>query len=233
MSFYEDLKILIVDDEKTLLDNLYQYLSKENFKKIFTAKNINEANFKLANNDIDLIILDIMLADESGLDLLKEIRKTSKIPVIILSALDGIEDRREGFKLQADDYIVKPFLPEELLWRIKAILRRSNKISSENTINLNGVIFDKEKAILIRNGKEESLTAIQFKIMDILSNNINKIVSIDTILEKVWGDTYGYENTLITHIYRIREKLEEEPSNPKILVTVRGLGYKLVMEDEG
>lgn len=231
MSFYEDLKILIVDDEKTLLDNLYQYLSKENFKKIFTAKNINEANFKLANNDIDLIILDIMLADESGLDLLKKIRKTSKIPVIILSALDGIEDRREGFKSQADDYIVKPFLPEELLWRIKAILRRSNKISSENTINLNGVIFDKEKAILIRNGKEESLTAIQFKIMDILSNNINKIVSIDTILEKVWGDTYGYENTLITHIYRIREKLENQPSNPKILLTVRGLGYKLVKGD--
>lgn len=231
MSFYEDLKILIVDDEKTLLDNLYQYLSKENFKKIFTAKNINEANFKLANNDIDLIILDIMLADESGLDLLKKIRKTSKIPVIILSALDGIEDRREGFKSQADDYIVKPFLPEELLWRIKAILRRSNKISSENTINLNGVIFDKKKAILIRNGKEESLTAIQFKIMDILSNNINKIVSIDTILEKVWGDTYGYENTLITHIYRIREKLENQPSNPKILLTVRGLGYKLVKGD--
>ncbi|MBU5669756.1 response regulator transcription factor [Peptoniphilus sp. MSJ-1] len=228
MNSYENFNILLVDDERELLDNLYNYLSKENFNKIITAKNIKEAEFKLLNNDIDLVVLDIMLPDGSGLDFLKKIRNNSKIPVIILSALDGIEDRRDGFKYEADDYIVKPFLPEDLLWRIKAVLRRIDKFKEDNIIELDNVIFDRERAVLIKGEKEENLTAIQFKILDLLSNNINKIVSIDRILEEVWGDSFGYENTLITHIYRLREKLEEDPSNPKILINVRGLGYKLI-----
>lgn len=159
-------------------------------------------------------------------------RKKSKVPVIILSALDGIEDRREGFESEADDYIVKPFLPEDLYWRIEAILRRSSDSTSEERVKLGKVIFDKQKAVLIKDGREENLTAKQFQILDILSNNINKIVSINQILDDVWGETYGYENTLITHIYRIRDKLEEDPKNPKVLVTIKGLGYKLVSDED-
>ncbi len=220
--------ILIVDDDKELLDNLYNYLNKYNFNKLFTAKNLKEARFKILNNNIDLIVLDLMLPDGSGFEFLKEIRKKSKTPVIILSALDGIEDRKLGFEFESDDYIVKPFLPEDLLWRIMAVLRRSSKDFFNREINLQGVIFNREKAVLIKNGVEENLTAKQFKILDMLSSNLNKIISIDQLLEEIWGETYGYENTLITHIYRLREKLEEDPSNPKILITIKGLGYKLV-----
>lgn len=224
--------ILIIDDDKDLLESLYKYLVSKGYKKVLTAKNLAEAEFKVINSNLDLIVLDLMLPDGSGFELLKKIRKKSRVPVIILSALDGIEDKREGFGNRADDYIVKPFLPEDLLWRIEAVLRRSLGSMSESRIKLGKVIFDKERAMLIRNNKEENLTAKQFQILDLLANNLNKIVSINQILDEVWGETYGYENTLITHIYRIREKLEEDPKNPKILVTLKGLGYKLVSDED-
>lgn len=231
MDLRRNFSILIVDDEKNLLENLYNFLKNKDFKKVYTAKNLKESRFKLKNFKIDLIVLDLMLPDGSGFDLLKEIRKTSDIAVIILSALDGIDDRREGFENRADDYLVKPFFPDELLWRIDAILRRSKKINSQEKIKLGNVIFHKSKGILIKNGEEIALTATQFKILAYLSENINKIVSIDRILDNIWEDSYGYENTLITHIYRLREKLEDNPRDPKILITIKGLGYKLIKEE--
>ena len=231
MDFRKNFNILVVDDEKDLLENLYNFLKSKGFKKVYTAKNLKESRFKIANFKIDLIVLDLMLPDGSGFDLLKEVRENSDVAVIILSALDGIDDRKEGFENKADDYLVKPFFPDELLWRIDAVLRRSKKIKSEEKISLGNVIFDKSKGILEKNGEEIALTATQFKILDYLSENINMIVSIDRILENIWKDSYGYENTLITHIYRLREKLEDNPRDPKILVTIKGLGYKLVKED--
>ena len=227
MNSYDNVCLLIVDDEIDLLESMYKFLVKNNFKNVLTAKNIKEAKFKLKNNKVDLLVLDIMLPDGSGFDLLSEVRKTSKLPIIVLSALDGRDDMKSGFDLEADDYIVKPFLPEDLLWRIRAVLRRSYKQYNKDKINLNGVVFDKERALLIKETTEIPLTAKQFKILDYMSENLNKIVSIDQIIEQCWEDTFGYENTLITHIYRLREKLENDPSNPKILVTIKGLGYKL------
>lgn len=232
MDFRNNFSILIVDDETNLLENLYNFLKDKGFKKVYTAKNLKESRFKLGNFKIDLVVLDLMLPDGSGFDLLKEIRKTSDMAVIILSALDGIDDRKEGFENKADDYLVKPFFPDELLWRIDAVLRRSKKIKNDEKINLGKVIFDKSKGILIKNGEEIPLTATQFKILAYLADNINMIVSIDRILENIWEDSYGYENTLITHIYRLREKLEDNPRDPKLLITIKGLGYKLVKEDE-
>lgn len=231
MDFRGKFSILVVDDEKSLLENLYNFLKSKGFKKVYTAKSLEESRFKLENFEIDLIVLDLMLPDGSGFDLLKEVRQTSNVAVIILSALDGIDDRREGFENKADDYLVKPFFPDELLWRIDAVLRRSKKMKGEEKINLGNVIFDKSKGILEKNGEEIALTAKQFKILDYLSENINRIVSIDRIIDNVWEDSYGYENTLITHIYRLREKLEDNPRDPKILITIKGLGYKLVKED--
>lgn len=231
MDFRENFSILIVDDEKSLLENLYNFLKNKGFKDVYTAKNLKESRFKLKNFNIDLIVLDLMLPDGSGFDLLKEVRQNSNVAVIILSALDGIDDRREGFENKADDYLVKPFFPDELLWRIDAVLRRSKKIKTSEKLNLGNVIFDKSKGILEKNGKEIPLTATQYKILEYLSENINMIVSIDRILENIWQDSYGYENTLITHIYRLREKLEDNPRDPKILITIKGLGYKLVKED--
>ena len=232
MDFRNNFSILIVDDETNLLENLYNFLKDKGFKKVYTAKNLKESRFKLANFKIDLVVLDLMLPDGSGFDLLKEIRKTSDMAVIILSALDGIDDRKEGFENKADDYLVKPFFPDELLWRIDAVLRRSKKIKNDEKINLGKVIFDKSKGILIKNGDEIPLTATQFKILAFLADNMNMIVSIDRILENIWEDSYGYENTLITHIYRLREKLEDNPRDPKLLITIKGLGYKLVKEDK-
>lgn len=138
---------------------------------------------------------------------------------------------KEGFENKADNYLVKPFFPDELLWRIDAVLRRSKKIKNEEKINLGKVIFDKSKGVIEKNGEEIPLTATQFKILDYLCENINMIVSIDRILDHIWKDSYGYENTLITHIYRLREKLEDNPREPKILITIKGLGYKLVKEE--
>ncbi|WP_297689183.1 response regulator transcription factor [uncultured Anaerococcus sp.] len=231
MDIRSNFSILVVDDEKTLLENLYNFLKDKGFKKVYTAKNLKEARFKISNLKIDLVVLDLMLPDGSGFDLLREIRKTSDMAVIILSALDGLDDRKEGFENKADDYLVKPFFPEELLWRIDAILRRSKKVKSLDKINLGRVIFDMSKGVLIKNGEEIALTATQYKILSYLSENINMIVSIDRILDHIWEDSYGYENTLITHIYRLREKLEDNPREPKILITIKGLGYKLVKED--
>lgn len=231
MNFRENFSILVVDDEKNLLENLYNFLKDKGFKKIYTAKNLKESRFKLENFKIDLIVLDLMLPDGSGFDLLKEVRENSDLAVIILSALDGIDDRKEGFENKADDYLVKPFFPDELLWRIDAVLRRSKKIKNEEKINLGKVIFDKSKGVIEKNGKEIPLTATQFKILDYLCENINMIVSIDRILDHIWKDSYGYENTLITHIYRLREKLEANPRDPKILITIKGLGYKLVNKE--
>lgn len=231
MDFRNNFSLLIVDDERNLLENLYNFLKDKGFKNIYTAKNLKESRFKLANFKIDLVVLDLMLPDGSGFDLLKEIRKQSDMAVIILSALDGIDDRKEGFENKADDYLVKPFFSDELLWRIDAVLRRSKKIKNNEKINLGKVIFDKAKGILIKNGKEIPLTATQFKILAYLADNMNMIVSIDKILDHIWEDPYGYENTLITHIYRIREKLEDSPREPEILITIKGLGYKLVKED--
>lgn len=112
------------------------------------------------------------------------------------------------------------------------MLRRSKKIKKEDKIYFSNVIFDKSKGVIEKNGEEVALTATQFKILDYLCENMNMIVSIDKILEYIWKDSYGYENTLITHIYRLREKLEDNPREPKILITIKGLGYKLVKEDK-
>lgn len=220
--------ILIVDDEKSLLDHLDRYLRGAGYDSIKTASNLAQAKYQLAHHSVDLMILDLMLPDGSGMDLLKSVRQRSHMPVIILSALDGIDDRREGFEAEADDYIVKPFLAEDLLWRIEAVLRRSFREEKGKLVDLNGALFDLSKGTITRGNNEEKLTAKQFKILSLLADNLNHIVSIDQIIENVWEETFGYENTLITHIYRLREKLEDDPSNPKRLVTVKGLGYKLV-----
>lgn len=232
MNIFRDASILLVDDESYLIDSMYKFLKNKGYQKILTAKNIAEARFKLNNNKVDLMILDIMLTDGSGFDLLKDLRKKSSLPVIILSALSGIDDKKEGFDLEVDDYIVKPFLPEDLLWRIEAVLRRTYQNKNEKIILSGGIVFDRERAMLIKDDEGIQLTAKQFKILDYLATNINKIVSIDQILDKCWEESFGYENTLITHIYRLRDKLEEDPANPKTLITVKGLGYKLLGDNK-
>lgn len=232
MNNFRDARLLLVDDEDYLITSMYKFLKNKGYNNVMTAKNIKEASFKLKNNKVDLMILDIMLPDGSGFDLLEKLRKKSSLPVIILSALSGIDDKKESFDLEVDDYIVKPFLPEDLLWRIEAVLRRTYQNKNDKITLLGGIVFDRERAVLIKNKEEIQLTAKQFKILDYLAININKIVSIDQIIDRCWEESFGYENTLITHIYRLRDKLEDDPANPKILITVKGLGYKLLGENK-
>ncbi|MDU5099873.1 response regulator transcription factor [Peptoniphilus grossensis] len=232
MNNFRDARLLLVDDEDYLITSMYKFLKNKGYDNVMTAKNIKEASFKLKNNKVDLMILDIMLPDGSGFDLLEKLREKSTLPVIILSALSGIDDKKVGFNLEVDDYIVKPFLPEDLLWRIEAVLRRTYQNKNNKITLLGGIVFDRERAVLIKNKEEIQLTAKQFKILDYLAININKIVSIDQIIDRCWEESFGYENTLITHIYRLRDKLEDDPANPKILITVKGLGYKLLGENK-
>lgn len=179
----------------------------------------------------EFAILDVMLPDGDGFFLFEQMRSFLDIPVLFLSARGEEDDRIRGFGLGADDYVVKPFLPRELLFRIQAILRRTYK--EENPmLKLAFSQVDFERAEVIRQDKSIALTAKEFAILQTLGRNAGRIVTIDSLCEAAWGDNpYGYENTLMAHIRRIREKIEENPSKPASLITVKGLGYKLITKD--
>lgn len=223
-------KILVVDDEENLRELLITILEEERFINIVTAASVKSAIDICHKQKPDIAILDVMLPDGDGFELMNEIRSFSKIPVIFLTAKDDIQDKYSGFGLGADDYITKPFLPREFIFRLKAVLRRCYKI--ENTVvELSDCEIDLSKAQVIKNGCIFSLTAKEHDILETLIRNANHIVTIDSLCEAVWGENYfGYGNSLSVHIRRIREKIEDNPSNPKSLITVKGLGYKLKIE---
>lgn len=223
-------RILLVDDELELLDMVSSILTEYGFHNIKTAKNIKEALVEIENFSPELAILDVMLPDGNGFDLMKQIKKNGDYPVLFLTARGEENDKFRGFGLGADDYIVKPFLPKELLFRIMAILRRSYK--DENPlIQLKNSQIDFSCAEVIKNNEHIPLTAKEYDLLSALYRNAGRIVTIDALCEAAWGDNpFGYENSLMAHIRRIREKIEENPSHPVSLVTIKGLGYKLNVE---
>ena len=206
-------------------------LRKDGFFNIYTAQNCEEALAVIKTQPIALMLLDVMLPDGDGFSLLGKIRKISQAPVIFLTARGEAEDKIHGLGLGADDYIVKPFLMKELILRINAILRRTYQINREEPgFYLGDTYVSFETAAVKSMGKEKSLTAKEFILLKKLYENKNKIVTGDALCMAAWGDGYyGYENTLMVHIRRLREKIEEKPSEPKHLVTVKGLGYKLIV----
>lgn len=234
MSIY-DYKIMLVDDEPELQRMVRDFLLKEGFKDVVIAGNCKDARMVYHREAPDLILLDVMLPDGNGFDLLKELHKESEVPVIFLSARDEDEDRLHGLGLGADDYITKPFLPKELLLRVKAVLKRVYRVKDRDTekeviilgdcqVNLGSGVVRREQS-----ETETTLTAKEYAIIEKLAANRGRIVTIDALCEAVWQEgNYGYENTLIVHIRRLREKIETDPSHPKYLLTVRGLGYKLI-----
>lgn len=223
-------RILLVDDELELLDMVSSILTEYGFHNIKTAKNIKEALVEIENFSPELAILDVMLPDGNGFDLMKQIKKNGDYPVLFLTARGEENDKFRGFGLGADDYIIKPFLPKELLFRIMAILRRSYK--DENPlIQLKNSQIDFSRAEVIKNNEHIPLTAKEYDLLSALYRNAGRIVTIDALCEAAWGDNpFGYENSLMAHIRRIREKIEENPSHPVSLVTIKGLGYKLNVE---
>ena len=230
LEYLKNKRILLVDDEQELLDMVVSILKGDGFKNISTAKNMSEALSLAEGIEPELAILDVMLPDGNGFDLISRLKAKSDYPVLFLTARGEDEDKFKGFGLGADDYMIKPFLPKELLFRVTAILRRSYK--EENPfVKLHDCEIDFARAEVIKNGERIPLTAKEHDLLAALYRNAGRIVTIDTLCEAAWGDNpYGYENSLMAHIRRIREKIELNPSQPVSLVTVKGLGYKLVVE---
>ena len=221
-----DRKILLVDDDEDILNLIESILKKFGFSNIVKALNQREALKILSELNIEMAILDIILPDGSGFEIIEKIRKYSNIPVLFLSAISDIEKQYDGFYLGADDYIVKPFKEKELILRTRAILTRAYPESK--TVKLIGSTIDFDNASVSKDGEEILLTAKEYNILYLLYQNKNRIVTIDGILSAVWGDDYfGYENTLMAHISKIRQKIEINPSKPKNLITYKSLGYKL------
>lgn len=222
-------RILLVDDEQELLDMVVSILKKEGFYNIATAKTVKDA-LALADSFLpELAILDVMLPDGDGFSLMEQLKQKGEYPILFLTARGEDEDKFKGFGLGADDYVVKPFLPKELTFRIMAILRRSYKDETP-LIKLENSEIDFDRAEVIKGGEHIALTAKEYDILSILYRNAGRIVTIDALCEAAWGENpFGYENSLMAHIRRIREKIELNPSRPVSLVTVKGLGYKLIV----
>ena len=228
--YLKQKKILLVDDEKELLNMVSDFLRADGYSQIKTAGTVAKAITTAKAWKPDFAILDVMLPDGDGFSLLEQLRLFTEMPVLFLTARGEDEDKIKGLGLGADDYMVKPFLPKELLLRVGIILRRYYK--EENPlVQLAGSQLDFSRAEVIKNGTHLPLTAKEYDTLQALYRNAGRIVTIDQLCEAAWGDNpFGYENSLMAHIRRIREKIEENPSKPVSLITVKGLGYKLVLE---
>ena len=226
-SFLHTKKILFVDDEPELRKLVIDILSDDGFSNIIDAGTVKTGLIFARQEKPDLAILDVMLPDGDGFSLMKKLRAFTNIPVIFLTAKDEAADKLAGLGLGADDYVVKPFLPQELLLRVHAVLRRCYKADSP-LLELEGCTIDFSRAEVNKNGIIVALTAKEHTLLETLSRSEGRIVSIDALCEALWGDNpFGYENSLNAHIRRIREKIETDPSKPVSLITVKGLGYKL------
>lgn len=229
-----ECRILLIDDNKELLSMLTHMLLKEGFTNLTTAACCHEAREALAKALPDLIILDVMLPDGNGFSFFREIREKADIPILFLSARDEDNDRLLGLGLGADDYLTKPFLPRELILRISAILRRTylsgrTALPGFQSLDLGARTVHFDRGTIETAEGETALTAKELLILKKLWENRARIVTFDALCDAVWGDGYyTYENTLMVHIRRLREKLEEDPSHPKWLLTARGIGYRLV-----
>lgn len=221
-------RILLVDDEQELLRMVTSMLKEDGYANIQTAASVKEAVAAAKSFAPELAVLDVMLPDGNGFLLFKQLRMFTEIPVLFLTALGEDEDRLRGLGLGADDYLVKPFLGRELVLRIGIILKRYYKEETPLAV-LAGCQIDFAAAEVLKDEKRLPLTAKEFEILQALYRNAGRIVTIDQLCEAAWGDNpYGYENSLMAHIRRIREKIEANPSRPVSLLTVKGLGYKLV-----
>ena len=228
-SFLHNKKLLLVDDEPELLKMVTTILVDEGFQHIVTAVNMTDGAAAIEKEKPDLAILDVMLPDGDGFSLMQQIRERTDIPVIFLTARDEAADKLAGLGLGADDYIAKPFLPQEFLLRVYAVLRRCYKEDAP-LLKLDGCTVDFSRAEVDKAGEIIPLTAMEHNLLETLSKNEGRIVTVDTLCEALWGDNpFGYENSLNAHVRRIREKIEADPSKPVSLLTIKGLGYKLLV----
>lgn len=220
------MNLFVLEDDSAIALGLTYSLENEGYN-VTHAKNVTEAMEIIKNQKFSLYILDLTLPDGSGYDVCKEIKKIGDLPVIFLTAFDDEVNVVMGFEFGADDYISKPFRLKELLVRIKSVLRRYNKDSADGVIKIKELTINTNEAKVYKNGNEIVLTAMEYRLLLILLNNRGKVLSRTQLLENIWdidGDFVEY-NTLTVYIKRLRDKIEDEPTKPVYIKTVRGLGY--------
>lgn len=221
-------KIFFVEDDLSLISGLSFALKKQGYE-VDNARTIDEAEKLWQNNKYDLAILDISLPDGSGYQLCEKIRLNSKIPIIFLTAADEETDIIMGLDMGADDYITKPFKLAVFLSKVNALLRRSNDFNQKNTVlNSNGISVNLLNGEVIKNGETLNLTSGEYKLLCLFMENPNIILSQEQILGKLWDSNNDFidNSTLTVYIRRLRKKVEDDPSNPTNIVTIRRMGYK-------
>ena len=226
------MKILLAEDDMEISDMLKNFLITENFE-VVTAFDGESACQKFFADDYSLVLLDLMIPKKSGMEVMKVIRERNTVPIIILSAKDTDSDKTLGLGLGADDYITKPFSITEVLARIKANIRRNTKYimqsaKEESVLKCGNLIMNINDYSVLKNETRIELTAKEFEILKILMKNPKKVYTKEQIYSLVWKDAYfGDENAVNVHISRLRNKIEDNPRDPKIVITVWGIGYKL------
>ena len=230
----EQTEIIVIDDDKEIAELVEIHLVSEGYK-VWKANSAREGLQMIAAEDIKLVILDIMMPGMDGLSLCAKIRESSAIPIIMLSARSTDLDKIIGLGAGADDYVTKPFNPLELTARVKSQLRRYTKLNpnsheekQDKEIVLDHLTINRENHRVTAYGKEVKLTPIEFDILHLLASNVGRVFSTDDIFERVWNEKmYDANNTVMVHIRRIREKIEMDSRDSKIIKTVWGVGYKI------
>ena len=230
-----EARILVVDDNQELCSLVENICRQEGLSHVETAFSCREAERRIKSGDVDFLILDVNLPFEDGFSFLQRIKtvlENQRIPVLFLSARDQDEDRLQGLDLGADDYMTKPFLPRELVLRISAILKRTYRLEEQpecyrlgnREVDLSAGVV----RVLDGSGRTISLTNKEYQLLKLFMENRGRILTFDVLSESVWGENYiDYENTLMVHIRKLREKIEEKPSEPAFLITGNGLGYRM------
>jgi len=223
-------RVLVVEDEASFSEALEFLLGKEGFS-VMTAATGTEALRKFEQGGIDLILLDLMIPEVSGTEVCRQIRAKSKVPIIMLTAKDSEVDKVVGLEIGADDYVTKPYSSRELIARIRAVLRRNSDdgISVDpGTLSVHGIRMDIDRHQVSMNGIPLSLPLKEFELLEFLMRNAGRVLTRMQLIDRVWGSDYvGDTKTLDVHVKRLRAKIESDPANPKIIQTVRGLGYKV------
>lgn len=218
-------KILVVDDESRMRKLVRDFLTKSGFEVLEAADGIEALNVFDANPDISLVILDVMMPGKDGLQVCNEIRKTSKVPIIMLTAKSDEQTELKGFDLGADEYISKPFSPRILVARVEAILRRTTQQSPETQIEIGGILLDKAAHRVVIDGKDVELSYKEFELLTYFMENRGIALSREKILNSVWDyDYFGDARTIDTHVKKLRSKMGEKGD---LIKTIWGMGYKL------
>ncbi|MDO5030203.1 MAG: MtrAB system response regulator MtrA [Corynebacterium sp.] len=218
-------KILVVDDDPAIAEMLTMVMEREGFDTVVVDNGIDAVEAAERENP-DLILLDLMLPGMGGVDVCRTVRETSAVPIIMLTAKTDTVDVVLGLESGADDYVTKPFKPKELVARVRARLRRQEDSPSE-TLEVGDLTIDVPGHAVFRDGKEISLTPLEFDLLHALASRPKQVFSRDELLEKVWGYQHTSDTRLVNvHVQRLRSKIELDPENPQIVLTVRGVGYK-------